>query len=200
MAEHLLLATVADGDSIGSRVLRDLGVEREALVREVAALGLADDEALRAIGVDLAAVRRQAEAAFGPGALDRPRPRRYGLLRRVAWVGGHLDFTDSAKRALEQSLRQALALEHNYIGTDHILLGLLADDKDPASRTLLRLGVTPSVVRTRCGTLNRRARPRTDRDETWRRSTGRSRRWTASRWSPGRRGLAEGFRGVLRPS
>jgi len=149
MAEHLLLAILADGDSIGAQVLRDLGVEREVLVREVAALGLADDEALRAIGVDLTAVRRKAEAAFGPGALDRPRPRRYGLLRRVAWVGGHLPFTDSAKRALEQSLGQALALEHNYIGTDHILLGLLADDKDPASRTLLRLGVTPSVVRTR---------------------------------------------------
>lgn len=148
MAEHLLLATVADGDSIGARVLRDLGLEHEVLVREVAALGLADDEALRAIGVDLAAVRRQAEAAFGPGALDRPRPRRYGLLRRVAW-GGHLPFTDSAKRALEQSLRQALALKHNHIGTDHILLGLLADDQDPASRTLLRLGVTPSVVRAR---------------------------------------------------
>ena len=80
MAEHLLLAILADGDSIGARVLRGLGVEREVLVREVAALGLSDDEALRAIGVDLAAVRRQAEAAFGPGALDRPRTRRYGLL------------------------------------------------------------------------------------------------------------------------
>ena len=148
MPEHLLLATIADTDSIGSQVLRDLGVEREVLVREVAALGLADDEALRAIGVDLAAVRQKAEAAFGPGALDRPRPRRYGLLRRVARVGGHLPFTDSAKRALEQSLRQALALKHSYIATDHILLGLLADDQDPASRTLLRVGVTPSEVRT----------------------------------------------------
>lgn len=147
MAEHLLLAAVADGDSIGARVLRDLGVDREVLVSEVAALGLADDEALRAIGVDLAAVRQKAEAAFGPGALDRPRPRRYGLLRRIAWVGGHLPFTDSAKRALDQSLRQALALKHDYIGTDHILLGLLADDQDPASRTLMRVGVTPSVVR-----------------------------------------------------
>lgn len=150
MAEHLLLAILADCDSIGARVLRDLGVEREVLVKEVAALGRADDEALRAIGVDLTAVRQQAEAAFGPGALDRPRPRprRYGLLRRVAWVDGHLPFTDSAKRALEQSLRQALALKHNYIGADHILLGLLADDQDAASRTLLRVGVTPSVVRT----------------------------------------------------
>lgn len=147
LAQHLLLAVLADGDSIGAGVLRDLGVERQVLVREVAALGLADDEALRAIGVDLATVRQQAEAAFGVGALDQPRPRRYGLLRRVAWVGGHLPFTDSAKRALEQALRQAVALEHNCIGTDHILLGLLADDKDPASRTLRRLGVMPSVVR-----------------------------------------------------
>lgn len=149
MAEHLLLAILAEGDSIGARVLRDLGVEHEAVVKEVASLGFSDDEALREIGVDLATVRQRAEAAFGPGALDRPRPRRYGMLSRVPWVGGHLPFTASAKRALEQSLRQAMTLEHNYIGTDHVLLGLLADDTDPASRTLLRLGVPPSVVRTR---------------------------------------------------
>jgi ATP-dependent Clp protease ATP-binding subunit ClpA len=72
-------------------------------------------------------------------------------LRRVAWLGGHLRFTESAKRALEQSLRQALALKHRHIGTDHILLGLLTSDQDPASRTLLRLGVTPSVVRALVG-------------------------------------------------
>jgi ATP-dependent Clp protease ATP-binding subunit ClpA len=149
MAEHLLLAIIAEGDSIGARVLGDLGVQHEALVTEVAALGRTDDEALRAIGVDLAAVRRQAEATFGPGALDRPRPRRYGLRRRVARVGGHLPFTASAKRALEESLRQAIALQHNHIGIDDILLGLLADDKDPTSRTLVRLGVTPPVVCTR---------------------------------------------------
>jgi ATP-dependent Clp protease ATP-binding subunit ClpA len=148
MAEHLLLAILAEGDSIGARVLRDLGVEHEAVARELASLGCSDDEALCAIGVDLTTARQQAEAAFGPGALDRRRPRRYGLLHRVAWVGGHLPFTASAKRALVQSLRQALALEHS-IGTDHILLGLLANDTGSASRTLLRLGVSPSVVRTR---------------------------------------------------
>lgn len=149
-AEHLLLAVLADGSSAGSHVLRELGVERERLVEEVSTLGRADDEALRAIGVDLAAVRERVEAAFGPGALDRPRRRRAGLLRRVVTVSGdHLPFTDPAKRALEQSLRAALALGHRDIRTDHVLLGLLSTDDDPAARTLRRLGADPAVVRAR---------------------------------------------------
>ena len=110
---------------------------------------MADDEALRAIGIELDAVRRHAEESFGPGALDRPRPPRRGLSRMLRLGTDHMRFTDPAKQALEQSLRQALALKHNYIGTDHILLGLLADDHSPASRTLSRLGADPAVVRAR---------------------------------------------------
>jgi ATP-dependent Clp protease ATP-binding subunit ClpA len=150
LAEHLLLGVMADTDGIGARVLRDLGVEQDALVSEVAALGDADTEALRSIGVDLHAVRRQAEAAFGPGALDRPRRRRVGLFRRqVVLVGGHLHFANTASRALEQALRQAQALGHGYIGSEHILLGLLSDEHDAAARVLARLGLDRAAVRQR---------------------------------------------------
>jgi ATP-dependent Clp protease ATP-binding subunit ClpA len=149
LAEHQLLGVRAEGDSISTRVLRDLGVEHERLAREVAALGSADDDALRAIGIDLTAVRRRAEAVFGHGALDRPRRRRVGLLRRVVSTGGHLPFSQPAKRALEQSLRQALALQHHHIGVDHLILGLLADDHDPAARALRGLGVESADVRAR---------------------------------------------------
>ena len=148
LAEHILLGVLTDEASISARVLRELGVRREDLAKEVATLGAADDDALRAIGIDLAAVRQRAEAAFGAGALDRSRPRRVGLLRRVVSTGGHVPFTHSAKRSLEESLRQALDLRHNFIGVDHVLLGLLADDLDPAARTLRRLGADPAVVRT----------------------------------------------------
>lgn len=148
LAEHLLLAVLADGSSISARVLHEHGVDAGRLVGEVAALGAGDHDALREIGINLTAVRERAEAAFGPGALDRPRPRRYGFLRRrVAWTGGHLPFSDAAKRALEQSLRQAVALRHHHISVDHVLLGLLAADQDPAARTLQRLGVVPADIR-----------------------------------------------------
>ncbi len=148
LAEHLLLAVLAEQASISAQVLREHGVEVARLTSEVAALGAGDHDALRAIGIDLTAVRQRAEAAFGPGALDRPRPRRTGFLRRrVAWSGGHVRFSAAAKRALEQSLRQALALRHHHIDVDHVLLGLLADDQDPAARTLQRLGVVPGDIR-----------------------------------------------------
>jgi len=148
LAEHLLLAVLADRASISARVLREHGVQADRLIEEVAALGAGDHEALREIGIDLAAVRQRAEATFGPGALDRPRPRRAGFLRRqMVWTGGHLPFSDAAKGALEQSLRQAVALGHHHVGVDHVLLGLLAGDQDSAARSLQRLGVDPSDIR-----------------------------------------------------
>ena len=147
--EHLLLGVLADGNSISTTVLTEFGVGREAIVRELTTLGSSDEDALRSLGIDLGAVRKRAEAAFGPGALDSgpSRPRRGGLLRRVLpGNGGHIPFTSAAKQALEQSLRQALALQHNYISTEHILLGLLADDQSPVSRTLARIGADPAQV------------------------------------------------------
>jgi ATP-dependent Clp protease ATP-binding subunit ClpA len=156
LAEHLLLGVLADSTSLGAGALRDLGLDQDALAREVATLGAADEDALRAIGIDLAIVRQRVEEAFGPGALDQPRPKRAGLRRRVVSVS-RLPFTDPAKQALTQSLHQAVALRHGYIGTDHLLLGLLADDQTPAARTLARLGVDPAVVRTRVRDALRRA-------------------------------------------
>ena len=102
LAEHLLLAVLAEQACISAHVLREHGVHMQRLTSEVAALGRGDHDALREIGIDL---------------------------------------------ALEQSLRQALALRHHHIGVDHLLLGLLADDHDPAARTLQRLGVVPADIR-----------------------------------------------------
>ncbi|WP_448072664.1 Clp protease N-terminal domain-containing protein [Georgenia yuyongxinii] len=145
-AEHVLLGVLAADDGVPGQVLRDLGLDRAALERELAVLGHADADALASIGIDLDAVRRQAEATFGPGALDQPRARRRGFLRRKA---GHLPFTASARKGLEHSLRQAIALGHGYIGVEHIVLGLIPDDDTSTARTLQRLGVAPAVVRAR---------------------------------------------------
>ena len=133
LAEHLLLAVLADDACTSQQVLRDHGVQPARLVDEMPALGPGDRDALKEIGIDLAAVRRRAEAAFGAGALDRPRPRRRGLLRRRTSTGGLVPFSAAAKRALEQSLRQALALRHREITVDHACSAC-----SPTTRTRLR--------------------------------------------------------------
>lgn len=144
--EHLLLAVLAD-DTTAATVLRELGADHDRLEQALATLGSGDAEALGTIGIDLDAVRRHAEASFGPGALDGPPRRRRGFLRRRAI--DHIPFTTGAKESLKDSLRQALALQHTEIGVEHLVLGLLAQDTAPAARTLDRLGVRPAAVRER---------------------------------------------------
>lgn len=149
-AEHLLLAVSAGDDPRGATraaaALRAEGVTHEAL--EQAFRPPDDEAALRSLGIDLEQVRRRAEEAFGPGALDAGQGGRRGWLRRRR-AGGHLRFTDGAKRALEQSLRAALDLRSRSITVEHVLLGLLASDDDRASRALQRLGAPPEAVRRR---------------------------------------------------
>lgn len=113
----LLEAVLGDEDGVAARVVVGRGVALDALRAElrsraasgVAGLGEADAEALAAIGIDLDAVLRR---------LDGPRVRP----RRRRWQGR---FDPAAKRSLELALREAIALRHNYVGTEHLLLGLV---------------------------------------------------------------------------
>ena len=89
--------------------------------------------ALGSLGIGLQAVRDQLESAAGP---DRR-------------SGGHIPFTPEAKRTLELALREALQLGHDYIGTEHILLGLVRDSGTRGAQILARLGSDPEVVRHR---------------------------------------------------
>jgi ATP-dependent Clp protease ATP-binding subunit ClpA len=113
--EHILLGVAADGDGLAAHLLADAGLDLQALretVREEIGVGRRDDaSALAAIGIDLDSVRRAAEAAFGAGALERTR-------------SGCVPFTPRSKKALELALREAKALHHERIGTEHLLLGL----------------------------------------------------------------------------
>jgi ATP-dependent Clp protease ATP-binding subunit ClpA len=125
-----LLYALAAGDGVAARALAGLGVEAAGIERQLdraAPLGnplageadSADAEALAAIGVDLDEIRRKVEEGFGPGALGRmPSPAR----RRA----GRLTVTGDVKQALALALAEARALHHDYIGTEHLLLGLLA--------------------------------------------------------------------------
>ena len=75
-----------------------------------------------------------------------PRWRRSSA-RAAQSPSGHIPFTPRAKKVLELSLREALQLGHNYIGTEHILLGLIREGEGVAAQVLVKLGADLSRVR-----------------------------------------------------
>jgi len=89
-------------------------------------------KALESLGVSLEAVRNQVEEIIGQGGTS---------------PSGHIPFTPRAKKVLELSLREALQLGHNYIGTEHILLGLIREGEGVAAQVLVKLGADLSRVR-----------------------------------------------------
>jgi ATP-dependent Clp protease ATP-binding subunit ClpA len=157
---HVLYGLVT-ADGLAARVLTALGVDPPAVERELgrsgpegrAPLGEAaggDAEALAAIGIDLDEIKRRIEESFGPGALERVPLAPKGPLN---WTG-HLPLNDQAKLSLALSLKEARALHHNYIGTEHLLLGLLrVAERYPrgefAATTLPDLGLDPATARGR---------------------------------------------------
>ena len=151
--EHLLLGLL-ETDGVAAQVLGGLGIMAAAVEREIVTevgrgpLGTGDAEALGAIGIDLEEVRRRVEASFGPGALQW-RPGRGCGRGRMPLLGGHVPFTPRAKKVLELSLREALALKHRYIGTEHLLLGLVREGEGLAMLVLTRLGAGPQAIRAR---------------------------------------------------
>src|SRR6266540_3953853 len=89
-------------------------------------------KALESLGISLEGVRQQVEEIIGQGQ-QAP--------------SGHIPFTPRAKKVLELSLREALQLGHNYIGTEHILLGLIREGEGVAAQVLVKLGADLSRVR-----------------------------------------------------
>jgi ATP-dependent Clp protease ATP-binding subunit ClpA len=90
-------------------------------------------QALLSLGISEEAVRQQVEEIIGPGQTGPAR--------------GHLPFTPQGKKVLQLSLREAIALGHGYVGTEHILLGLIREDEGAARRVLDGLGVDPNRIR-----------------------------------------------------
>ncbi|MEX1005992.1 MAG: ATP-dependent Clp protease ATP-binding subunit [Acidimicrobiia bacterium] len=89
-------------------------------------------KALESLGISLSAVREQVVEIIGQGQ-QAPT--------------GHIPFTPRAKKVLELSLREALQLGHNYIGTEHILLGLIREGEGVAAQVLQKLGAELQKVR-----------------------------------------------------
>src|SRR5262245_11133926 len=113
--------------------LRPASIDTEHLL-----LGLTDEDkaialmALEALGFEIAVVRTRIEARLNPGE---------------AAPDGHIPFAAPAKRVLELTLREALKLGHNYIGTEHIILALVEEPTGIAGEVLRELGVEYEPLR-----------------------------------------------------
>ena len=101
-------------------------------------------EALNGVGISLDEVRQQVEEMVGPGRIS---------------PSGQIPFTPRAKMVLELSLRESLHMSHNYIGTEHILLGLLREGKGVAAKVLVKLGADLNRVRREVNQLISGGRP-----------------------------------------
>ena len=90
--------------------------------------------ALESLGISLDAVRQQVEEIIGQGQQAPPEPE-------------HIPFTPRAKKVLELAWRESQQLGHNYIGTEHILLGLIREGDGVAAQVLVGLGADMNRVR-----------------------------------------------------
>ncbi len=140
--EHLFAAMVMEGDCLAVRVLNSQGATTQRLraeldrrrARYVDGLDDEDAAALASIGIDLAEVVRRLDHEPDPGG--RPRHSR-----------GSARFSRGSKKVLELALREAISLKHHYIGTEHILLGLVRADDVIVRDTLSAAGVDSSTLR-----------------------------------------------------
>ena len=162
--EHMLYGLTAT-DGVAARALTALGVDTAAVERELGRASGAsagplsardeaadgDAEALAAIGIDLDEIKHRIEESFGPGALART-----GALAHqgpLNWTG-RMTLTRESQRSMAFALKEARALHHNYIGTEHLLLGLLSvAERNPRGEftpdTLRELGIDPAQARQR---------------------------------------------------
>jgi ATP-dependent Clp protease ATP-binding subunit ClpA len=156
-----MLQALASAEGVAARVLADLGLDVDAVERQLdraapvlnpleAEATSGDAEALATIGIDLDEIKRKVEESFGPGALSRGPLMHQGP---VGWTG-RMTLTQESKRSLGLALKEARSLRHNYIGTEHLLLGLLRTAErnyrgDFTPDTLRELGLDPAQVRQR---------------------------------------------------
>jgi ATP-dependent Clp protease ATP-binding subunit ClpA len=135
---HVLVALVERPGSV-PQALGAAGVDAQAIAAKARSdlrAGGLDGGALAALGIDLDAVRRQADAVFGLDALERASraPR------------GHLPFTPDAKKALEPALREAVRLRQRSIHSGHLMLAILRAES-PGRALLRQSGVDTDALR-----------------------------------------------------
>jgi ATP-dependent Clp protease ATP-binding subunit ClpA len=140
--EHLLLGLVGVPQSTAGSVLREHGVTpvlaRAETVRLLDAMGARTTawqdaaDALATIGIDVEEIRRRADESFGPGQFLYPRP----------------PYTNRAKTVLEQSVRESRKRGDDSVGTEHMLLAMIAEGNGVGVQVLASLSVDPASLRT----------------------------------------------------
>jgi ATP-dependent Clp protease ATP-binding subunit ClpA len=136
---HLLVVLLERSEPVADAV-RSVGADVEAVVARARAdlrAGGLDADALAGIGINLDVVRRQADAVFGPDALERAGRK----------AGGNVRFAPDAKKSLELALREAIRLKHKRIASVHLMLGVLRAEC-PGRALLERLDVDAGELRT----------------------------------------------------
>ncbi len=133
--EHILLGLVREGEGIAGGALASLGVTLERARAETVRI-------LKQAGQPIE--ESQEEAA--PAATDNPPEQVLLQIRSNKPFDGH-PFTDQAHRIIEQAHKEAEHFQHNYIGTEHLLLGMVHDGEGVAGAVLRNLGVQLSKVR-----------------------------------------------------
>ena len=152
-----MLHALASSEGVAAQVLAGLGVDAGEIERRLDRTAPlrrppegeppdGDAEALASIGIDLDEIRRRVEESFGPGALERA--------PTAAQGAGRTTMTRETKQSVELAAKEARALRHSYIGTEHLLLGLLgAAERNPrgdfSPETVSDLGIDPAQVRQR---------------------------------------------------
>jgi ATP-dependent Clp protease ATP-binding subunit ClpA len=138
--EHLLLGLAGVPESTAGGVLREHGVTpvpaRAEAVRLLDAMGVRatawqQAEALATIGIDVAEIRRRADESFGPGQFLYPRP----------------PYTNRAKTVLEQSVLESRDRGDDTVGTEHMLLAMIAEGNGVGVQVLASLNVDPASLR-----------------------------------------------------
>jgi ATP-dependent Clp protease ATP-binding subunit ClpA len=148
---HLLQSLAAQGDVLAMRVLADLGAPGDEVRRVVGELGAhysagldgEDAEALELLGIDLDEVIRRIDQDLTGGPAPTPK--------------GHQRFSRQSKKVLELSLREALRLRDGFIGTEHILLGLIRVDDHTVRQLLAAFDLDTDDVRRAVDEADRRA-------------------------------------------
>jgi ATP-dependent Clp protease ATP-binding subunit ClpA len=147
--EHLLLALLDEEAGIAYAVLHEAGLDHRQVRAEAQRLagtarpllGPEDAAALRTIGIDLDTVLAKIEESFGSGTLQAAEPSsRRGLLPVMR-------FSPHARKVWELAIREAVRLGHNYLGPEHLLLGILRDGTCVGARIITGAGLTLDQLR-----------------------------------------------------
>jgi ATP-dependent Clp protease ATP-binding subunit ClpC len=147
---HILLGLLGEGEGVAARSLESLGISLEiarthvehALKENLQALAAEDSQAEEPVS--------QVEQTIGQNepateALQGEEP----VGRRQQAPRGHIPFNKRVKKVLELALRESLGLNHNYIGTEHLLLGVIREGEGVGAQVLIKLGADLTVTRAR---------------------------------------------------